>query len=222
MQETRQQILTILREKGQATVDDLAGALALTPITIRHHLSILMGEGYLNAQQVRRRVGRPHYVYSLTDKAADLFPQGYHVLAVRLLDEMQEMVGEDGMTELLTRLADKLAATVGPPVASATLEERLNQAARLLAAEGFLARWEKTNDGYVFSKLNCPYRRVVERHPEVCIMDQRFLASVLGMTVDRVECLTAGGGRCTYRVRSEPQTRHLTTTTPRPLGQPMR
>jgi predicted ArsR family transcriptional regulator len=212
MQETRQQILTILKEKGQATVDALAVSLALTPITVRHHLSILLGEGYLTAQQVRRKVGRPHYVYSLTDKASDLFPQGYHLLADRLLDELKTMVGQDGTQVLLTRLADRLAAAIGPQVSGGTLEERLDQAARLLIAEGFLAKWEKTADGYIFYELNCPYRRVIQRHPEVCAIDQRFLSSVLRISVEKIDCIVGGGERCSYRVHSEPQTRQLTTT----------
>ncbi len=203
MQETRQQIMTILKEKGQATVDALAVDLALTPITVRHHLSILLGEGYLSAQQVRRKVGRPHYVYSLTDKASDLFPQGYHLLTDRLLDEVKRMVGVQGTREILARLADKLAASIGPQVGNGTLEERLDQAARLLVAEGFLARWEKTADGYVFHELNCPYRRVIQHHPEVCAMDQRFLSEVLHISVEKIDCIVVGGERCSYRIMSE-------------------
>jgi predicted ArsR family transcriptional regulator len=213
MQETRQQILTILKEKGQATVDVLAVSLALTPITVRHHLSILLGEGYLSAQQVRRKVGRPHYVYSLTDKASDLFPQSYHLLTERLLDELKTMVGQEGTQVLLARLADKLAASISPQLGNGTLEERLDQAAHLLVAEGFLARWEKTPDGYLFYELNCPYRRVIARHPEVCAMDQRFLSSVLRISVEKIDCIVAGGERCSYRVYTDPQTRQLTTTT---------
>jgi DeoR family transcriptional regulator, suf operon transcriptional repressor len=214
MQETRQQILTILKEKGQATVDALAVSLDLTPITVRHHLSILLGEGYLTAQQVRRKVGRPHYVYSLTDKASDLFPQGYHLLTDRLLEELKVMVGADGTQVLLSRLADKLAASIGPQIGGETVEERLDQAARLLVAEGFLARWEKTPDGYTFYELNCPYRRVIEHHPEVCAMDQRFLSAVLRISVQKIDCIVEGGERCSYRVHTNPpQTRQLTTTT---------
>jgi predicted ArsR family transcriptional regulator len=203
MQETRHQILTILKEKGSATVDDLAVSLELTPITVRHHLSILLGEGYLSAQQVRRKVGRPHYVYSLTDKAADVFPQGYHLLTDRLLDELKGMVGQEGTEVLLARLADKLAASIKPDVGDGTLEERLDKAANLLVAEGFLARWEKTADGYVFYELNCPYRRVIQHHPEVCTMDQRFLSDVLRIGVEKIDCIVAGGERCSYRVHTE-------------------
>ena len=205
MQETRQQILTILKEKGSATVDELATSLELTPITVRHHISILLGEGYLDTRQVRRKVGRPHYLYTLTDKAGDLIPLGYHLLTDRLLEELRVMVGEDGMNDMLTRLADKLAATVAPQIKSGTLEERLDEAARLLVDEGFLARWEKTKDGYLLYELNCPYRRVIQHHPEVCTMDMHFLSDVLHIGIEKIDCIVGGGERCTYRVHTEPQ-----------------
>jgi predicted ArsR family transcriptional regulator len=212
MQETRQQILTILKEKGSATVDTLATSLNLTPITVRHHLSILLGEGYLAAQQVRRKVGRPHYVYSLTEKASDVFPQGYHLLTDRLLDELKIMVGQEGMEALLARLADRLAANIAPQVNGDSVEDRLNQAARILVNEGFLARWEKTADGYIFYELNCPYRRVIHHHPEVCSMDQRFLSEVLNIGVEKIDCIVAGGERCTYRVQAAHQGQPLSTS----------
>lgn len=202
MQETRQQILDILKEQGPATVGQLATGLALTPITVRHHLSILQSEGFISAEQVRRKVGRPHYVYALTEKASDTFPQGYHILTDRLLEELKSMVGQDGMETLLNRLADKLAASIGPHIGDGTLEERLDQAARLLEQEGFLAKWEKTPQGYVFYELNCPYRRVIQNHPEVCTMDQRFLSEVLRISVEKIDCIVGGGARCTYAVRT--------------------
>ena len=202
MQETRQQILTFLKEKGSATIEELATGLDLTPITVRHHISILSGEGYLATHQVRRKVGRPHYVYSLTEKASDLFPQGYHLLTDRLLEELRGMVGEDGMKLMLSHLADKLAASISPQISDGTLEQRLDQAAHILVKEGFLAKWERTQDGYIFYELNCPYRRVIQHHPEVCTMDQQFLSEVLRISVEKIDCIVGGGERCSYRVHS--------------------
>ena len=47
MQSTRERILNILKERGQATVDDLSQELGLTAVTVRHHLDILRGEGLI-------------------------------------------------------------------------------------------------------------------------------------------------------------------------------
>ena len=77
MQSTRQEILEILKEDKQATVEDLAERLQLTPMTIRHHLNVLQAQNLVTTATVRRsqKVGRPRLVYTLTAAADDLFPQ---------------------------------------------------------------------------------------------------------------------------------------------------
>ena len=74
MQTTRQRILEILKEKRQATVEELSEELELTPVTVRHHLEILRGEGLISAPSVLRRPGpgRPQHTYALTEAAGDL------------------------------------------------------------------------------------------------------------------------------------------------------
>ena len=84
MQSTRQEILEILKEERQATVEDLAQRLELTPMTIRHHLNVLQAQGLIEAAKVRRsqKVGRPRLVYTLTEAADDHFPQSYSTQSV--------------------------------------------------------------------------------------------------------------------------------------------
>jgi predicted ArsR family transcriptional regulator len=90
MQSTRQEILEILKKEGQATVEDLAERLELTPMTIRHHLNVLQAQSLVVAAEVRRSktVGRPRLVYTLTEAADQLFPQGYGELARHLVSEV--------------------------------------------------------------------------------------------------------------------------------------
>ena len=66
METTRQTILGILRRR-QATVGDLTTELGLAPATIRRHLDILARDGHVDVSQVRRRTGRPHYLFSLSE-----------------------------------------------------------------------------------------------------------------------------------------------------------
>ena len=66
MQETRQQIIDILKQRDQATVDDLAADLDLTPMTVRHHLGILEEQQLVVAEPQRGKVGCPHDLYRVT------------------------------------------------------------------------------------------------------------------------------------------------------------
>src|SRR5262245_8823592 len=93
MQQTRQRILEILRDKGEATVQELVDDLKdriqhdITVVTIRHHLDVLRGEALVTPPTVRHRNGRgrPQYVYQLTEKAQSYFPSNYQKLAANLL-----------------------------------------------------------------------------------------------------------------------------------------
>jgi DeoR family suf operon transcriptional repressor len=107
MQDTRQQILEILKRLGEVTVQELSNELQLTSVTVRHHLEILRSEGYITEPEIRHsnRPGRPRYVYRLTSTAADLFPNNYSGLASALLDSIRECVSQDDQDFMLPKIA---------------------------------------------------------------------------------------------------------------------
>ncbi|MEJ2207679.1 MAG: ArsR family transcriptional regulator [Anaerolineae bacterium] len=203
MQSTRQEILSILREEKQATVEDLAQRLELTPMTIRHHLNVLQAQNLVMASKVRRskKVGRPRLVYTLTDAADELFPSGYGELARRLVSEVKETMGEEETRDLFRRIAADLAAEAPPPEKDQSFEDRLDQVSEFLEEQGFLSRWEKTDEGYVLTNVNCPYRRVSREHSEVCILDTELLERLLDVEPQRRESMRAGGTACSFLLK---------------------
>jgi predicted ArsR family transcriptional regulator len=199
MQSTRQEILEILKEERQATVEDLASRLGLTPMTIRHHLNVLQAQGLVEASTVRRsqKVGRPRLVYTLTDAADDLFPQNYSELARNLVTEVKETLGADETQAIFRRIAERMAQDAPPPVPGQTFEERLDQVTIFLETKGFLFRWEKSDEGYVMSNTNCPYRNVTQEHAEVCAMDAILIDRLLGVESQQISNLQEGDDACT-------------------------
>lgn len=188
MQSTRQEILEILKEEGQATVEDLAERLELTPMTIRHHLNVLQAQNLVMTSKVRRlqKVGRPRLVYTLTDAADELFPQNYGNLARLIVGEVKETVGLEETEAILRRVAERLAEEAPPFTPDQTFGERVAQVADFMEEQGFLTRWEETDEGYVLTNINCPYRRVTREHGEVCIMDTELLNRLLGVEPKRL------------------------------------
>jgi predicted ArsR family transcriptional regulator len=188
MQSTRQEILEILKEEGQATVEDLAERLELTPMTIRHHLNVLQAQNLVMTSKVRRlqKVGRPRLVYTLTEAADELFPQNYGNLARLIVGEVKETVGVDETKAILRRVAERLAEDAPPATADQTFGERVAQVADFMEEQGFLTRWEETDEGYVLTNVNCPYRRVTREHGEVCLMDTELINRLLGVEPKRL------------------------------------
>jgi predicted ArsR family transcriptional regulator len=200
MQSTRQEILSILREEKQATVEDLARQLELTPMTIRHHLNVLQAQNLVEASKVRRskRVGRPRLVYTLTEEADDLFPQGYGRLARHLVSEVKETVGGEETEAMFRRIAERVAAEAPPVEDGQSFEERLDQVSDFLEDQGFLSRWEETEEGYVLTNVNCPYRRVSRQHGEVCLLDTELIRRLLGVEPQRLSSQRAGQAACAF------------------------
>src|SRR5690349_17431931 len=175
VQETRQQIIEILKTRSQATVDDLAEALDLTPMTVRHHLGILE-EGQLVATEIQRgRVGRPHYIYRLTPAADELFPRAYHLLAERVLAKIKEQYGVASARAILQAVAADLAAPHTADLASKPLDERLVRVEDIMAAEGFRVRVSGEGEPVALEVCNCAYRHVAAQHPEVCELDHALM-----------------------------------------------
>ena len=200
MQSTRQEILEILKTERQATVEDLADRLELTPMTIRHHLNVLQAQNLVEAAKVRRsqKVGRPRLVYTLTEAADDLFPQSYGDLARLLVTEVKDTVGVEETKEIFRRVADRVAKEGPEPVEGQTFEERLVQVVEFMEGQGFLSRWEKTDEGYVLTNINCPYRRVTRDHDEVCIMDTTLINQLLGVEPQRLTSMAANEEACSF------------------------
>ncbi|MFN8499443.1 MAG: DeoR family transcriptional regulator [Anaerolineae bacterium] len=203
MQETRQTIVEILKARGHATVEELAEALALTPMTVRHHLSILEERKLVATDVQRGRVGRPHYVYHLTPAADELFPKAYHILAERVLAKIKEHYGPQEARSILQDIAGDLAEPHLAELAGKPLAERLIQIEEIMAAEGFRVRVTDDSEMPGVEVCNCAYRHVAAHHPEVCELDRTLLESVLGRTLVRVKHAPAGDDCCRYRMANE-------------------
>ncbi|MGC8856390.1 MAG: helix-turn-helix transcriptional regulator, partial [Anaerolineae bacterium] len=87
---TRDRILQTLLRRPKMTINELAEAVGINPISVRHHLTNLQMEGLITAEEERHGVGRPRLVYSLTEEGLERFPTRYLRLTTRLLAQMKE------------------------------------------------------------------------------------------------------------------------------------
>lgn len=205
MQETRHSILEILRRRRQATVDEIVSELrqqrgSITAVTVRHHLKLLQEGGMITSPELKRRSspGRPQYVYMLTDKAHEYFPNNYQRLAEGLLSQMQKFLPPEGVNVILEGVADSMAQEAEIPVGD--IGERMDVAVQYLTERGYDARWEHNDEGYVLFTSNCPYHHISEDNPRLCEMDLRLVASLLSAVPRRISHVTNGDETCSYLI----------------------
>jgi predicted ArsR family transcriptional regulator len=201
MKSTRDRILQTLSRKPRSTIIELAEAVGINPISVRHHLSNLEKEGLVEAQEERHGVGRPRLVYVLTEDGLERFPTRYLRLTTRLLAQMKESMPELVVSKLFSQVAEDLAATYADQLKGLSMEERLDTVKELLADEGFTVEWEKLKDGYHIHEITCPYFQIGQNHPEVCTVDQTLISRMLAVPVNKVQCILDGSAHCTYVVQ---------------------
>jgi predicted ArsR family transcriptional regulator len=200
MQTTRKTILHHLKTNGQATVDELALVLKLTTVTVRHHLDILRGEGFVSDPVIRHRSspGRPQYAYALTSKASEEFPKNYCDLAALVLEEFKARTPPQGVNVFFEGVAQRMAALAPPTLPGAGLAERFERAAAYLNSQGYVAHWEQGDAGFYLHTCNCPYEALARDNQELCGMDLSLVSNLLGEVPQRVSRVVEGAATCAY------------------------
>ena len=200
MTKTRDKILEALLRKPRSTINYLAEAVEINPISVRHHLNNLQAGGLIISEEERHGVGRPRLVYTLTEEGSEKFPTRYLRLTSRLLSQLKETLPNPMVKELFSQVAMNLAEEHEGKLENLNVEERLDTIQELLGEEGFTVEWEKLGEQYHIHEVSCPYHKVGQNHPEICSMDQTLISQMLALPVEQVQCILNGDERCTYVV----------------------
>lgn len=200
MTSTREKILQTLLKQPHRTINELAEAVGINPISVRHHLTNLQMEGLVAAEEERHGVGRPRLVYTLTEDGMEKFPTRYLRLTTRLLTQMKETMPAPVVTKLFSQIAEGLAEEYTDQMQDLSMEERLDFVKEMLSQEGFTVEWEKKDGQYQIHEISCPYYQIGITHPEVCTVDQALISKMLALPASKVQCILNGGAHCTYIV----------------------
>jgi predicted ArsR family transcriptional regulator len=202
---TQRRVLTTIKRRGEATADELAHALGISPSAVRQHLGALRAAGLVEARRERGQPGRPADHYRTTERAESLFVPATDDLSVELL----ELIDAEDPT-LVQRVFDqrraRLVADARDRVDGATVEDRIRRVTELLDAQGYLCDWEQVDDGHYRINLhNCAVWNVASRFRQACASELEFLRDLLpDADVSRVTHKTSGAHTCGYELTFAP------------------
>lgn len=197
---TRERVLKTLLHRQRCTINELAEAVGINPISVRHHITKLEAQALVDSEEERHGVGRPRRVYYLTEAGLERFPSRYLRLTTRLLQQLKDTMPEPMVNQLFSKMAEDLAEDYQDEATGLDIEERLNLVTDLLSQEGFIVEWEKDDQNYLIREISCPYYHIGQSHPEVCKVDQTLISKVLSIPAEKVKCVLDGDAHCTYVV----------------------
>lgn len=201
METTRQRVLELIKRQPQATVAQLAALLEISGMAVRRHISTLQGDGLISAGMSRQPRGRPVWRYSLTAKGEAQFPHSYDRLAIQLLDEVSRASRPKQVKRLLEHIGEKNAGEIAPRLAGKTLLGRVNELARALTEQGYMAEVRaQRGKGFRLIEHNCSLAEVSRRCPVICECELEMMRKLLGARVVRAEHRLQGDPRCSYLI----------------------
>jgi predicted ArsR family transcriptional regulator len=181
--------------------DELALSLGVSKQCVRKHLDVLERDGFVEHAAERRERGRPANIYRLTQKADQLFPKRYDILARSVLQQIGAVWGEEGLNTVFCGCANELIGRLRPVLDALEFDARVAKLTELLNGEGYEAELEGLADGsYVLTEWNCPTSEVAREYSQLCERELEVYSELLDTQVIRESRIVAGASRCVYRV----------------------
>ena len=176
MTTARQKVLAYLMKTRTTSAREISRALKMSAPTVRHHLRVLVSDGRLEMTSVRGREGRgrPEKVYSIPNAA----------LGDNLSALSDALLVEAGSSFRVEALAKRLVGESN--IKSQPVAKRLNLLIEKLNQMNYHARWEAGPQGPRVILGHCPYAAIIEKHPELCRMDQAMLTELMGQSAEQL------------------------------------
>lgn len=208
---TKQDILQHLLRQGQATAQELAESLTISPQAVRRHLKDLADSGLIEYEAIQTGMGRPQHQYSLSREGREQFPHRYGEFTVSLIDTLVETVGREQVGMVLRKQWERKALEYRDRIGVGSLRDRIERLVQMRQTEGYMAelhppepRHSSDPEQYIFAEHNCAISEVAESFPSVCGHELEMFAAILpDCTVERTQWINDGEHRCGYLIQAK-------------------
>jgi predicted ArsR family transcriptional regulator len=201
MQETRQRIIRLLKSNGGLTTGELSDIVGISATAVRRHLTKLEAEDLVCHRAEQRGMGRPSFVYELTESTPNVFRQTFTDFVNSVLRDLDGLDGYLEPDEFFNqrqqvRHQKYVALTKGD-----TLPARIASLARLMESEGRMTTWQQVNENqFILRAHNCPFYRLNGKLKDACHCEMSLLGTALRAKVDRVNHILKGDVACVYTI----------------------
>jgi DeoR family suf operon transcriptional repressor len=200
----RAQVLLEIKKSQPITAKQLGTVFGVSANAVRRHLKELEVDGLVRFGREQHGLGAPAFAYRLTEAGEALFPNGYRDTLLTMLDLVEAREGRAGVVKMFEARYALLAERLRSELAATPAERRLAVVAQVLTDAGYMAEWREADGVFRLAEHNCAMRAVVERFPEICTVEERFLNDVLGAQVEREAHIVRGCNSCEYAVTFVP------------------
>jgi predicted ArsR family transcriptional regulator len=202
-------LLELLKRRGEATLAELETGIEVARETVRSHLESLAARQLIERSGVRRRgPGRPHVLYRLSAQGEALFPRREGEMLAELARYLLESDHPELLEEFFVARIGAKRARLASRLKGLDAGERLNEIARALSQEGYLAEAALEDGEPIRLRLcHCPLRDLVAVTHLPCRAEMKLVEELVGKPLQRTQFMPDGDTACTYAIASAPRPR---------------
>ena len=203
---TREKILMLLKKSGPLPIDKLSRELHITSMGIRQHLLSLERKGLIEYITQRKGIGRPAFLYKLTEEADELFPKAYHDFILHTFRDIEKNEGREKIDILFKWRKNRILKEFRDFLSNKpSFPEKVYGVRDLLEQKGYIVECDEDNNHYTLKQFNCPIYKLASFYSEACKYELQTYRDLLGKDISRNACIIEGNPSCTYHI---PKTLH--------------
>jgi predicted ArsR family transcriptional regulator len=201
----KRKILYFLKIMRQAGLKDLSKAMKISRMAVHKHLSELQNRGLVESIEIRKGVGRPTMLYSLTGTGKTAFPKSYGEIATHALDYIEKKLGKDAVESVLRERQKELLEKYSIRMKDMKFNEKVKELARIRDEEGYIAESKKDSkrDSHTLLEYNCPIIMIAEKHWEACSIETELFENVLDANVEVTHRAAKGDSICKFLIKEK-------------------
>ncbi|OZU88572.1 hypothetical protein CIL03_09730 [Virgibacillus indicus] len=201
---TKQKLLNILKKDHEMMITEIMEYFTISEIAVRKHIHELVQQGFVKRKTIKQSMGRPYYVYELTKKGHDTFPNQYEKLPLELLQDLEALQGKQAVNDVLARRMERERDFFEKEIASDEFDEKIAEVARIQDEKGYMVEVEKTEEGhYEMKHFNCPISNIATEYRQVCRNEKIVFDDVFPTSeVISHSCITSGDNFCKWTIKA--------------------
>ena len=200
--DTRTNIINLLKINDKMTINEVSTQLDMSSMGVRQHLNSLEREGLVEYSRQKSSRGRPKYIYTLTEQAKEMFPESYKSLTIEVLEEAEDIGGENLVNQLFTKRMESQIQSYTKRLQGKNLNKKVKELAKIRSEEGYMAKISKNGDNYSLVEHHCPISMIAKKYRILCETEKKLFQRVLGVEVKREHHLMCGSHKCSYYIQT--------------------
>lgn len=196
---TRRSIILLLKKHSGMTIEDISRNINITPMGIRQHLLALEKRGFVTYSAKKHGIGRPGFIYMLTEHAEELFPKAYDIFALELLRDIERNDGKEKVDRLFRLRRDKVYRKRKEALnGKNNIDDILGGLKNILESEGYVVDLTRNNGSYHLVQYNCPIKKIAVEFKDACRHELLMYQDIVGREIVKDQSLSDGNTSCHY------------------------